>query len=228
MVEGYQVTTAPIYAPDRERVLERALQRHHDSDGPLPDRTIEAIYRELMSGSFSLELPLKIGYLGPPGTFSHGAAVSHFGSSVELVELPAIDSVFEEVAAGRVNYGVVPYENSVGGSVTDSLDSFRDHEVTIYAEAQVGSISHFLRTAHSVKLRRFTRVPGLLNAVGGCRTGCQESNASRVQAPLWRSRPLPPPLASLRWGPRSPESCMASTCFASGYRTRRTTSLAFS
>ena len=128
----------PIYAPDREkRVLERALQRHHDSDGPLPDRTIEAIYRELMSGSFSLELPLKIGYLGPPGTFSHVAAVSHFGSSVELAEMPAIDSVFEEVAAGRVNYGLVPYENSVGGSVTDSLDSFREHDVTIYAEAQV-------------------------------------------------------------------------------------------
>ena len=128
----------PIYAPDREkRVLERALQRHHEAGGPLPDRTIEAIYRELMSGSFSLELPLKIGYLGPPGTFSHVAAVSHFGSSVELVELPAIDAVFEEVAAGRANYGLVPYENSVGGSVTDTLDSFREHEVTIYAEAQV-------------------------------------------------------------------------------------------
>ena len=128
----------PIYAPDREkRVLERALERHREFDGPLPDRTIEAIYRELMSGSFSLELPLKIGYLGPPGTFSHVAAVSHFGSSVELVELPAIDSVFEEVAAGRANYGLVPYENSVGGSVTDTLDSFREHQVTIYAEAQI-------------------------------------------------------------------------------------------
>ena len=50
---------SPIYAPDREkRVLERVLGMNN---GPLSDRTVEAIYRELMSGSFSLELPLRIG-----------------------------------------------------------------------------------------------------------------------------------------------------------------------
>ena len=125
----------PIYAPDREkRVLERVLSLNK---GPLSSRSIEAIYRELMSGSFSLELPLRIGYLGPPGTFSHAAAIRHFGSSVELVEHSAIDMVFEDVAARRVNYGLVPYENSIGGSITDTLDAFRDHDVIVYAEAQV-------------------------------------------------------------------------------------------
>ena len=125
----------PIYAPDREkRVLERVLERH---DGPLGNRTIEAIYRELMSGSFSLELPLRIGYLGPPGSFSHGAAVSYFGSSVELVELALIEQVFEEVATRRAQYGLVPYENSIGGSVIDTLDAFRDSDVSVYAEALI-------------------------------------------------------------------------------------------
>ena len=125
----------PIYAPDREkRVLERVLSRN---SGPLSDRTVEAIYRELMSGSFSLELPLRIGFLGPPGSFSHGATAKYFGSSVELAELPAIQNVFEEVAAKRANYGLVPYENSIGGSVIDTLDAFPEYEVRVYAEALV-------------------------------------------------------------------------------------------
>ena len=125
----------PIYAPHREQqVLERVLRAN---PGPLPDRTIEAIYRELMSGSFMLEMPLRVGYLGPPGSFSHVAATRHFGSSVEFDDLHEIEHVFEEVAAKRCHYGLVPYENSIGGGITDTLDAFQSHEVTIYAEAMI-------------------------------------------------------------------------------------------
>jgi len=125
----------PIYAPHRERqVLDAVLAKN---PGPLSNRTIEAIYRELMSGSFALELPLRVGYLGPPGTFSHAAATKHFGSSVEFDDLHEIDHVFEEVAAGRCHYGLVPYENSIDGGITDTLDAFQLHEVNVYAEAMI-------------------------------------------------------------------------------------------
>src|SRR6266404_7022851 len=90
-----QSTNAPIYAPDREKaVLEKVRQLNK---GPLADRCLDAVYRELMSGSFALEKPLRIGFLGPAGTFSHSAAVLKFGSSVEYVDLADIPSVFEEV-----------------------------------------------------------------------------------------------------------------------------------
>ncbi len=129
----------PIYAPHREaEVLSRALANNH---GPLSDRTIEAVYRELMSGSFSLELPLRLGHLGPRGSFSHIAAMKHFGSSVECVDLGSIDGVLAEVAAGRCHYGLVPYENSIGGSITESLDALAEHDVTIYAETLI-EVSH--------------------------------------------------------------------------------------
>ena len=128
-------TGVPIYVPHREQeVLARVLGYNQ---GPLSNRTIEAVYRELMSGSFALELPLRVGYLGPPGSFSHLAAVRHFGSSIELADLHEIPHVFEEVAAGRCNYGFVPYENSTGGGITETLDAFQRNEVTIYAEALI-------------------------------------------------------------------------------------------
>src|ERR1700710_1894910 len=87
-----QQSNAPIYAPDREKaVMEKVRGLNH---GPLPNRCLEAVYRELMSGSFALERPLRIGFLGPQGTHSHAASVRKFGSSVEYVGVSDIPSVF--------------------------------------------------------------------------------------------------------------------------------------
>jgi chorismate mutase/prephenate dehydratase len=142
----------PIYSPHREaEILTRALA---GNAGPLSDRTIEAIFRELMSGSFGLELPLRVGYLGPPGSFSHIAAVRHFGASVECADLGTIDGVFEEVAARRCHYGLVPYENSIGGSITDTLDALTEHEVTIYAEALIEVAQALLANCGPADIKR--------------------------------------------------------------------------
>ena len=87
-----QTQGAPIYAPDRERaVLERIRQLNR---GPLSDLSMDAVYREIMSGSFALEKPLRIGFLGPEGSFSHAASVAKFGRSVDYVPLSAIAAVF--------------------------------------------------------------------------------------------------------------------------------------
>lgn len=113
---------SPIYAPDREKAVLEKVRRLNA--GPLPDRCLEAVYRELMSGSFALERPLKIGYLGPPGTFSHAAATKKFGSSVEYVPMADIPGVFEAVSRRHIDYGMVPVENSAHGGVVDTLDAF--------------------------------------------------------------------------------------------------------
>ena len=138
-------SNTPIYAPHREaQVLARALER---SSGPLPDRTIEGVYRELMSGSFALEQPLRIGFLGPPGSYSHQASVKQFGSSVDYEDLQLIGGVFTEVRRGHVNYGLVPIENSIGGGITETLDALALNagHVWVYAEVQI-EIKHMLLT----------------------------------------------------------------------------------
>src|SRR3954471_13837319 len=130
-----QQSGVPIYAPDRERaVLEKVRKLNK---GPLQDRSLEAIYRELMSGSFALEKPLRIGFLGPAGSFSHSASMLKFGSSVEYVPLSDIPGVFEEVVRGHTDYGLVPVENSLHGGVIDTLDAFLSSSAKIYAEVKV-------------------------------------------------------------------------------------------
>ncbi len=134
-----QLTNAPVYAPDREKeVLDRIRKLNR---GPLPDRCVEAVWRELMSGSFALEKPLRIGFLGPPGSFSHLASVRKFGSSVEHVPLPDIATVFEEVVRGHIDHGLAPVENSIGGGVVDTLDAFLHSSARICSEVLI-SVHH--------------------------------------------------------------------------------------
>ncbi|MCL4742781.1 MAG: bifunctional chorismate mutase/prephenate dehydratase [Phycisphaerales bacterium] len=157
----------PIYAPHREaEVLERVLRANR---GPLSGRTIEAVYRELMSGSFSLEQPLRIGYLGPPGSYSHLAAVRQFGSSVAYEDLHEIAGVFTEVRRGHVDYGLVPIENSTGGGIVEALDAFQRNagDIWVYAEVQLAVHHALLANCEPSAIRRIHSKPEVFSQ---CRT----------------------------------------------------------
>jgi chorismate mutase/prephenate dehydratase len=96
-----------------------------------------------MSGSFALERPLRIGFLGPRGSFSHVASARKFGACVEHVPLSGISVVFEEVIRGHIDYGLVPVENSIHGGVVDTLDAFLSSSARICAEVKI-TIHHNL------------------------------------------------------------------------------------
>ncbi len=177
-----QANNMPIYAPHREaQVLGRVLGLNK---GPLQGRTIEAIYRELMSGSFALEQPLKIGYLGPPGSFSHVAAVRQFGSSVAFEDLHEIAGVFTEVVRGHVDYGLVPIENSIHGGITETLDAFSAHapKVHVYAEVQLAIHHALMANCAPSRVRRIHSKPEVFSQ---CRTwlATQYPRAELVPAP---------------------------------------------
>ena len=132
-----RATGTPIYAPHREAAV---LKKVSDANkGPLPGKTIEAVYREIMSGSFALEHPLRIGYLGPPGSYSHQAAVKQFGSSVSFEDMHEIAGVFTEVRRGHCHYGLAPIENSIGGGIVETMAAFMagKGEINIYAEVLI-------------------------------------------------------------------------------------------
>lgn len=133
-----------IHVPERERlVLDRLFRQN---TGPLSNRAIEAIYREIFSAAISLEREIRAAYLGPEGTFSHLAALRYFGSSAGYLPQPAIDDVFRAVEQQRADYGLVPLENSTEGTVTYTFDRFVDTPVKICAETYVEIHHHLLST----------------------------------------------------------------------------------
>jgi chorismate mutase/prephenate dehydratase len=123
---------SPIYAPDREKQVLQKIYRANK--GPLPDRCLSAIWRELMSGSFVLERPLRVAYLGPEGSFTHTAAMLKFGQTIEYEAVVDIRTIFDEVSKSHCDLGVVPVENSAGGGVIETLDALIDTDVMIRAE----------------------------------------------------------------------------------------------
>jgi chorismate mutase/prephenate dehydratase len=131
-----------IYAPDREQqVLERIKELNK---GPMTSCAIDAIYREVMSSSLSLEKPLRISFLGTEGSFTHMAANKKFGSQVEYVSCNSIDEVFQKVDHGDCDYGVVPVENSIEGAVTHTCDMMVDSDLKICAQTTIKVEQHLL------------------------------------------------------------------------------------
>ncbi len=169
----------PIYAPDREKqVLDRLAALNQ---GPLPDASLAAIYRELMSGSFALERKLRIGYLGPEGSFSHLGATAKFGSSVDYAPLADIRGIFEEVSRGHVDLGMVPIENTIGGGVVDTLDAFIELEMKICAEVQVAIHHNLLARRPAEELEKIYSKPEVFTQ---CRKWLSANDATDRTVPV--------------------------------------------
>lgn len=152
-----QASESPVYVPHREKeVLDRISEINK---GPLPDKTLHAIWRELMSGSFFLERPLRIGYLGPRGSFSHNAAMLKFGQSVDYEALADIRGIFEEVSKGHCDFGIVPIENSAGGGVRESLDAFIETDVMVCAEVNMAIHHNLLANCPMTEIVRIYSQP---------------------------------------------------------------------
>ncbi|MBN2068458.1 MAG: prephenate dehydratase [Opitutales bacterium] len=153
-----------IYVPSREEEVFGHLTAK--SEGPLPEKAIRKIYREIISAAISLEKPLKIAYLGPEATYTHQAAMKNFGSSVGYLPIGSVPDVFTAVKRGDADYGVVPIENSTQGTVISSLDMLAEADLKIVAQIML-EISHSLIS--NSKLEDIKEVHSKDNALGQCR-----------------------------------------------------------
>jgi chorismate mutase/prephenate dehydratase len=123
---------AVYYRPEREReVLERVAGL---STGVLPTESLRAIYREIISASRELQRHHVVAYFGAPGSFTHAAALRHFGRQCEFTAIADIHGIFSAVERGASNFGVVPIENSTEGIIPGTLDQFVNSPVKIVAE----------------------------------------------------------------------------------------------
>jgi len=132
---------ARFHVPEREKEIYARLEKLNP--GPFPTDSLKSVFREIISASLSIEMPLKIAYLGPQATFTHLACLQKFGFSAQYLSLDSIQDVFNEVERGRATYGVVPIENSIEGVVNHTLDMFVESNLNICAEISQ-EISHNL------------------------------------------------------------------------------------
>jgi chorismate mutase/prephenate dehydratase len=130
------------------------------------------LFREIMSACLAQEEPLKIGYLGPEGTFTQTAVYKHFGHSVRALPLATIDEVFHEVESGAADFGVVPIENSTAGSVNHTLDNFLMSPLKICGELELRIRQHLLGSMGG--LEKIKRVCAHPQSLAQCRTWLKE------------------------------------------------------
>jgi len=124
-----------VYRPEREKaIIERLTEQSQQMGGALNRGAIESIFLEVFAVARNIELPERIAYLGPEGSFTHQAAESRFGGMSEYLSLSSIHAVFKTLEAKRAKFGVVPIENSRDGIVGETLDYLAKSSMKIVAE----------------------------------------------------------------------------------------------
>jgi hypothetical protein len=86
---------------------------------------------------------MKIAYQGEPGAFSEAAA-RRVEPDAHLVPCRSFDEVFATVDGGPATHGVLPIENSIGGSIHRNYDLLLSHELPIVAEVELPVVHHLL------------------------------------------------------------------------------------
>jgi chorismate mutase/prephenate dehydratase len=140
------------YDSERQRaVMSRAVER---STGSFPRDGLFHVMREVLSACLNLQKPLRVGFLGPLATFSHQAAIAEFGHSVRFESHDSIREMFASLQAKTIDHAVVPVENSTGGIIHETIDSFLEFDAMICAEVLLAIEQCVIGRCEIPKIRR--------------------------------------------------------------------------
>lgn len=128
---------------DKSREIEIMRRLSALNQGPVKETVLHYIFSVIIAASREIQKPQTVAYLGPVSTYTHMAALSHFGHSGKFEPRQYIRDVFSEVERGACQYGVVPVENSIEGAVNRTLDLLFESDLKICAEKYL-PISHDL------------------------------------------------------------------------------------
>ena len=170
VAKGELAQAVDYYRPEREAEILRTIKERNT--GPLRDEEMLRLFREIMSACLAQQEPLKVGFLGPEGTFTQTAVYQHFGHSVRALPFHTIDEVFQEVEGGAADFGVVPIENSTEGSVNNTLDMFLTSPLKIAGEVELRIEQHLL--GRMTGLDDIERVCAHEQSLGQCRGWLRE------------------------------------------------------
>ena len=146
----------------------------------LSPEALRGIFTEIDSACRALVREQRIGYLGPPGTFSHEAALRRFGSGATLLPCATIEDVFRETERGNVGLGLVPVENSTAGAVVPSLEAFLETSLQVCGEIGLPIVHNLVSRGDLAGIRRVYSHP---QSFAQCRRWLAKNlpNAERIE-----------------------------------------------
>ena len=120
---------------------------------------------------------LKVAFQGEIGAYSEIAVYKHFTSDVQTIPCKSFSDVFKSVEAGNVDYGIVPIENSIEGSVNQVYDLFLEYDLKVCGEV-ILKIEHCLLANRNADLNSIKVVYSHPQALAQCsdfleRLGCE-------------------------------------------------------
>ena len=124
-----------IYQPLREKEI---INRIKEKSSIFKSGSIEAIWNEIMSACRQIQGYItKVGFLGPNGTFTHIAALDYFPKSgTEFKAFNNLIEIFENIERKKIDFGVIAIENSLQGTVRETLDLLIEKNLIIYGEIE--------------------------------------------------------------------------------------------
>jgi prephenate dehydratase len=119
---------------------------------------------------------MRIAYQGEPGAYSEAAALL-FSPHTQMLPCKTFDDVFDAVLRKRSTHGIVPMENSIGGTIHRNYDLLVDHEIPITGEVEL-DVVHCLQALPGTKVEDITIVYSHQQALAQCERYLKELGAT--------------------------------------------------
>jgi chorismate mutase/prephenate dehydratase len=130
------------------------------SSGDMPPEALRDIFREILGACLTLELPVKVAYVGLEGGPGHAAAGARFGHASSLVGAETTGAALEEVSRRRAEFAVVPFETSTEGPVQSTILALVATDLRIGEMLDAGFDLHLMnRTGKASEIEKVHATP---------------------------------------------------------------------
>jgi prephenate dehydratase len=123
---------------------------------------------------------MRIAFQGEPGAYSEAAAL-RFSDHADLLPCESFEDVFAAVASGKATHGILPVENSIGGSIHRNYDLLLEHDLPIVAEVTL-PITHNLMALPGTALKDVKRILSHPQALAQCERFLRGMSGVSVEA----------------------------------------------
>ena len=152
----------PLRLPKKASVVDAARALAEE----FPARSIEPVFREVLSACTELSAPEVVAYFGGPGDLAHAAARDHFGHAASFRPTESVTGVLEAVLHGHATFGVIPLETSTDGAITATLRGLVSTDAKLCAE-RVAPLRYQL-LSQSGDASEVVKIYGTAPAIAAC------------------------------------------------------------